>query len=79
LLFSIYNTTHLSLNSGMDERVFERFYRHRENSDQSISTVPGAGLGLSLCHEIVKAHGGTIRLSKADHQSVGFEITLPLG
>lgn len=79
LQFSIHNTTHLSLNSGMDERVFDRFYRHRETSDQSSSSATGSGLGLSLCREIVKAHGGTIHLLKASDQSVGFEITLPLG
>ena len=79
LQFSIHNTTHLSLNSGMDERVFDRFYRHRETSDQSSSSATGSGLGLSLCREIVKAHGGTIQLRKAANPSVGFEITLPLG
>jgi two-component system sensor histidine kinase VicK len=79
LQFSIHNTTHLSLNLGMDERVFDRFYRHRETSDQSSSSATGSGLGLSLCREIVKAHGGTIHLLKASDQSVGFEITLPLG
>jgi signal transduction histidine kinase len=79
LLFSIYNTTHLSLNSGMDERVFDRFYRHRENCDQSISSATGSGLGLSLCREIVKAHGGTIHLKKGNDLSVGFEVSLPLG
>jgi signal transduction histidine kinase len=36
-------------------------------------------LGLSLCREIVKAHGGTIHLLKASNQSVGFRVTLPLG
>lgn len=78
LQFSIHNTTHLSLGVGMDERVFDRFYRHRETSTQTGSEATGSGLGLSLCREIVKAHGGTIHLKKGNDRSVGFEIWIPL-
>jgi len=42
------------------ERVFEKFFRveHHRHSDQS--GVRGTGIGLYLCREIVKAHGGSI-------------------
>ncbi len=77
LVFAISNTTHL-VTSGLDDRVFERFYRHREARNQQVSHATGAGLGLSLCREIVAAHGGRIRLLTERAHWVTFECTLPL-
>jgi two-component system heavy metal sensor histidine kinase CusS len=77
LQLGIYNTTHLSMGAGLDDRVFDRFYRHRETIAQTGSDATGSGLGLSLSREIVKAHGGTIHLKKGNDQSVGFEISIP--
>lgn len=76
LVFSISNTTHLS-REGLDDRVFERFYRHRIADNSEISRATGSGLGLSLCREIITAHGGTIRLSFPQNGWVSFECTLP--
>lgn len=78
LIFTLSNTTHLVM-SGLDDRVFERFYRHREARDQQVSKATGTGLGLSLCREIVAAHGGRIRLQREGPQWVMFECVLPLG
>jgi hypothetical protein len=36
-------------------------------------------LGLSLCREIVTAHGGTLRLKVEDDSWVTLECTLPCG
>ena len=57
------------------ERIFERFYR----ADPSRTERGGHGLGLSLCREIARAHGGSIVL-KPDAQDgrVVFELTLPI-
>jgi signal transduction histidine kinase len=48
LHFSISNTTPLSI-EGLDDRVFERFYRYCEGPDQHLIKKTGSGLGLSLC------------------------------
>jgi signal transduction histidine kinase len=41
-------------------RIFQRFYRV---GDEMTRAVPGTGLGLFLCREIVRAHGGEIRVA----------------
>jgi NtrC-family two-component system sensor histidine kinase KinB len=48
------------------ERVFEKFFRveHHLNADRN--GVRGTGIGLYLCREIVKAHGGSIRCEAGD-------------
>lgn len=40
---------------GMEEKIFERFTR-----GQTESATTGIGLGLTLCREMIHAHGGTI-------------------
>ena len=56
-------------------RVFERFYRVGGSAD----AVAGQGLGLSICKEIVTAHGGRI-WAESEGQGRGstFSFTLPL-
>jgi two-component system sensor histidine kinase KdpD len=43
------------------------------------SSIPGVGLGLSLCRTIVAAHGGTIQAGASPLGGAAFEIRLPLG
>ena len=50
-------------------RVFERFYR----ADTS-GKIPGTGLGMSIVHEIIALHGGTVELSS--QFGVGTSVTL---
>jgi signal transduction histidine kinase len=50
-------------------RVFERFYR----ADAS-GKIPGTGLGMSIVHEIVECHGGTVKLSS--EYGVGTTVTV---
>jgi len=54
--------------------IFDRFYR----VDTSRSRISGGvGLGLSICHWIVKAHHGTIDVKSQLHQGATFTVTLP--
>jgi len=56
-------------------RVFDRFYRVGGSAD----AVAGQGLGLSICKEIVTAHGGKIWAESAGPgQGSTFSFTLPL-
>jgi two-component system OmpR family sensor kinase len=56
------------------DQVFERFYR----ADPSRSrTSGGAGLGLSIVHAIVEAHGGTVAATGIDAGGTRIMIELP--
>jgi signal transduction histidine kinase len=56
-------------------RVFDRFYRVGGTAD----AVAGQGLGLSICKEIVTAHGGKIWAeSEGPGHGSTFSFTLPL-
>ncbi|MCK6438955.1 MAG: DUF4118 domain-containing protein [Planctomycetes bacterium] len=57
------------------ERVFEKFYRSAASQgDQG----RGAGLGLAICHAIVKAHGGRIWADANDGGGSVFSFTIPV-
>ena len=71
--FSVANHTFLSVD-GLDERVFQRFYRHTVIANSDIELPKGDGLGLSLCQEIAKAHGGTLKLEKGPGKWVKFTV-----
>ncbi len=49
-------------------RIFEPFFTTRSG---------GTGLGLSAAHSIVRAHGGTIRVTSSPDQGTEFTIALP--
>ncbi len=58
------------------ERIFERFYRGAGVKRQ----IPGSGLGLSIAHTIVQAHGGTLRVvSGSAPGKTTLRLTLPGG
>ncbi len=53
--------------------VFERFFR----TDPSREQIRGHGLGLSLCREIARAHGGEVVLQSTGQGWTEFWVTLP--
>jgi PAS domain S-box-containing protein len=60
---------------GMDPEVAKRAF------EPFFTTKPqgvGTGVGLSVCHGIVAAHGGRIELETAEGQGARFRVRLPL-
>jgi signal transduction histidine kinase len=55
-------------------RLFDRFYRVPETSDK----VHGTGLGLYICQEIIRVHGGQIKAASQLGKGTAFQIRLPL-
>ncbi|MGE3537729.1 MAG: ATP-binding protein [Candidatus Tectimicrobiota bacterium] len=56
--------------------LFERFYRVHGAHGRSIE---GSGIGLSLVQELVRLHGGEVRVSSALQVGSTFTVSLPLG
>ena len=48
---------------------FRRLHRHDE--------IPGSGLGLGICKQIVERHGGSLSIESSSDQGTTFLITLP--
>jgi two-component system, OmpR family, sensor histidine kinase KdpD len=62
--------------AGDPAKLFDKFQRGSEEG-----AVVGAGLGLTICRAIVRAHGGEIEARRRDSQGINkgarFEFTLP--
>jgi len=58
------------------ERVFERF--HRIEGTQS-RTYEGTGIGLALVQELVRLHGGDVRVHSIVGQGSTFTVAIPCG
>src|SRR5665647_1683502 len=58
------------------EAVFEKFYRGQRTGGHAPS---GTGLGLAIAREIVRSHGGTVRVEDVVPHGARFVITLPSG
>jgi NtrC-family two-component system sensor histidine kinase KinB len=62
------------------ERVFEKFFRVEDHQGQAHGGVRGTGIGLYLCREIIKAHGGSIRCEAGEGgRGTRLVVTLPFG
>ena len=56
-------------------KVFDRFYTYRPN-DKTFGN--NSGLGLSICKQIVKSHGGSIIAGNKENGGAIFTVTFPL-
>ena len=56
-------------------RLFDRFFRASTAQDRAIE---GTGLGLTIVHAIVRAHGGEIELTSDVGQGTTFRVRLPV-
>jgi len=55
-------------------KLFDRLYRVDKSRSRELG---GSGLGLSICKNIVEAHGGTITAQHGEHGGVWIRVTLP--
>ncbi|MGY6649433.1 two-component regulator propeller domain-containing protein [Wenyingzhuangia sp. IMCC45574] len=57
------------------EKIFERYFQLDQDAQKSQSS----GIGLSLCAELVKLHGGQIVLDSKENEGAHFTVTIPVG
>ncbi len=57
-------------------RLFDRFHRIENTRSR---THEGSGIGLALVQELVKLHGGTVRVESTPGKGSTFIVNLPLG
>jgi two-component system phosphate regulon sensor histidine kinase PhoR len=56
------------------ERLFTRFFRGQEARSRS---APGTGLGLTICRDIARAHGGDVTVASEAGSGTTFTVTVP--
>jgi len=59
------------------DRVFEAFFTTKNGSGNG--STSGSGLGLAICRDIIREHGGDIRVASSRGAGTTFTITLPKG
>lgn len=64
----------IGIKASEQNRIFERFY---QSTDKSGRTSSGLGVGLYLCAEIIKQHGGKIWLTSQPGKGSTFYVAIP--
>lgn len=57
------------------DQIFDRLYRAQ---DETVRSLPGGGIGLTMARAIVRRHGGKIHAESVYGQGSAFIFTLPL-
>ncbi len=74
----VFRITFQDYGSGIPEKylafIFDRFFR---NPEQPV-TIHGTGLGLYICRQIVRSHGGEITVTSTVNQGTAFLMELPI-
>ena len=65
----------IGISKANQERIFERFFRVEGKNEK---TFPGFGIGLFICAEIIRRHGGTIHVNSEPGKGSVFYFSLPL-
>lgn len=65
----------LGVSESNKENIFERFYTGREKEKRNI---PGFGMGLYICKEIIKGHGGELWVESKRGKGSTFYFSLPI-
>ncbi len=55
------------------DRIFQRFFRA-----DNVRNTEGTGLGLNIAREIIKAHGGDIKVESTPGKGTNFIVSIPL-
>jgi DNA-binding response OmpR family regulator len=71
-----FRDTGVGISDDQQARVFERF--HRIEGAQA-RTYEGTGIGLALVQELIKLHGGHVRVESTVGEGSTFIVTIPLG
>ncbi|MGZ4314531.1 MAG: sensor histidine kinase, partial [Gaiellaceae bacterium] len=67
--------TGIGISEEDQQRLFERFFRASEATEQAIQ---GTGLGLSITAAIAEGHGGTIEVTSEVGRGTTFTVVLPV-
>jgi signal transduction histidine kinase len=61
------------------ERIFQPLQRGRIGEGRQGPSNEGLGLGLYICREIVRSHGGKLKVQSAEGTGTTFSVSLPRG
>lgn len=70
----VISDTGIGLSPDEQRQIFSRFHR---SADTRARDVKGVGLGLSIVHSIIEAHGGSIHVESTPGQGSVFTVHLP--
>ena len=62
----------MGISKSLLDKIFQPFFTTKPTGE-------GTGLGLSLAYDIIKAHGGEIKVDSKENDGAAFIILLPLG